>query len=88
MLGQEHQCDGDFNISSSSSADINNSSKTDENVPLTESYEGLDEKLDDGDEDEVNDKPPVPKKNKLGVSRLIDNKRKHLQKKMPAAQRE
>ena len=48
---------------------------------MTESYEDLDGKLDDGDhydpsvKDDVNDKPPVPKKNKLDVSRLIDNKR-------------
>ena len=49
---------------------------------MTEFYEGLDEKLDDGDDydpsvkDEGNKKSPVPKKNKLNVSRFADNKRK------------
>ena len=38
LLGQEHQGDGDFNnIRSNSSADIDGSSKTDEDVSLKES---------------------------------------------------
>ena len=81
LLRPEDQCDGDFNnIGSISSADSN---KTNENVPLTEFYEGLDEKLDDGDDydpsvkDEGNKKSPVSKKNKLNVSRLTDNKGKY-----------
>ena len=77
-MGQE-QCDGDFNnISSNSTADIDDSSKTDENVLLTESCEDFDENLDDGGDcdpsvsDDVNNKPPAPKKNKLdNVPRLI-----------------
>ena len=90
LLGQENQCDGDFNnISSNSSADIDDSSQTDENSPLTECFEDFDENLDDdGDDydpsvsDDVNNKPPFLKKNKLdNVPRLIDDKRKHLQKK-------
>ena len=52
LLGQKHQCDGDFNnISSNSSADIDGSSKADENVLLTESYENFDENLDDDGND-------------------------------------
>ena len=52
LLGQKYQCDGDFNnISSKSSADIDDSSKTDENILLTESYEDFDESLDDDDDD-------------------------------------
>lgn len=48
LLGQEHQYDGDFNnTSSNNSVDIGGRSKTDENVPLTESYEDFDENLDD-----------------------------------------
>ena len=97
LLGQEHQCDGDFNnISSNSSADIDDSSKTDENIPLTESYEDFNENLDgDGVDydpsvcDDVNNKPPAPKKNKLdNVPGLIDDKRKHLQKEMSSAHME
>ena len=47
LLGQEHQCDGDFNISSSSNPDIDDSSKNDGNIPLAESYKDFDENLDD-----------------------------------------
>ena len=48
LFGQEHQCEVDFNnISSNSSVDIGGRSKTDENIPLTESYEDFDENLDD-----------------------------------------
>ena len=85
LLGQEHQYDGDFNnISSNSSADIDDSSKTDKN----EAYKDFDENLDDdGDDydpsvsDEVNNKPHASTKSKLdNIPRLIDNKRKHLKK--------
>ena len=52
------------------------------------SYEDLDQTLNDGGDsydptvtDDVSNKPPVPKKNKLNnVPQLIDNKRKSLQK--------
>ena len=55
LLGQEHQCDGDFNISSSSNPDQDDSSKNDRNIPLTESYKDFDENLDD---DDANDYHP------------------------------
>ena len=52
--------------------DIDDSSKTDKNVPLTESYKDFDENLDyDGDDydpsvsDDVYNKPPASEKNKL-----------------------
>ena len=85
LLGQERQCEGDFNnISSNNSADIDDSSKTDEN----EAYKDFDENLDDdGDDydpivsDEVNNKPHASTKSKLdNIPRLIDHKRKHLKK--------
>ena len=71
LLGQEHQGDGDFNnISSNSSVGIDDSSKTDENVPQTESQEDFDENLDDDGNDydpsvsdDIYNKPPAPKKN-------------------------
>ena len=55
LLGQEHQCDGDFNISSSSNPDQDDSSKNNRNIPLAESYKDFDENLDD---DDANDYHP------------------------------
>ena len=86
----------DQSLCCSSNADIDDNSKTNENVPLTESYVDFDENLDDDGDDYdlsvnnyINSKPPVPMKNKLNnVSQVIDNKRKHLQKKLSSAQRE
>ena len=52
LLSQEHQRDWDFkNISSNSFADMDDSSKTDENVPLTKSYEYFNESLGDNHDD-------------------------------------
>ena len=47
LLDQEHQCDGGFNISSSSNPDIDDNSKNNRNIPLAESYKDFDENLYD-----------------------------------------
>ena len=82
-------------MSSSSFAVIDDSSKTDENVPLTESYEYFDENLDDnGDDsypsfsDDFTNKPHISKKNQWdNAPRLINNKRKHFKKNCPLLKR-